>query len=153
MALEFNSIFSPSLDEGKRPSKELYLSLSHADFQTISPDTDQVQRNLVKLDVDVVPGQIFAGVHLPHNATITGMIWYGNIDALNDPWGLVKAMQFSVPGAGNTVTPSVHVNTYIDSNQAYAVVNNLDYYYICYIYGLGVNVTDEVYGAVITYTI
>ena len=149
MALNIGSnLFGKADDEGKK-KKEHYYSVHPSSFLSADPRDDDIIYGAGNLRVaGGIPAYLVAPLNLPHGAVITSAVVYGNVGLSTDGWIVTK--QSVTASAGNTLA-FANCNTWANANQAYSDVDNLNFHY-CVLVTLP-DATDELYGAVIIYTI
>ena len=127
---------------------DLYWTLSGIGFLTEHPDIDDVTRRssgYIEFSADDI--DVGASVNLPHGATVTEVIIYGNAGATSQTWVLRR---FTLSDQSSDVMASAVVGT-ADATINYAVIDNSIYNYYLYIAGLDSG--DRIYGARIKYTL
>ena len=145
MVLGGNNIFGNAKDEGKR---ETYLSIPPCAF--IPTDlADVVTYSAASLNMTNAspPSQLFAPVILPHNATITSAIVFGDAGLAGDSWSLNKE-RLDGTASSNFLGESINVEG--KANNAGMVIDNQNFSYTIVVNGPDDG--DKLYGARITYT-
>jgi len=124
-----------------------YYSIPGSAWTPSNPDTDQCHfiNNTVVADAD---GLIFyAPVNLPHGATVTKVIIYGNAGATAETWTLYAT---EADPSGNFTMATANFGT-ADSTISYAIIDNSKYTY--WLYSSTIDTNDAIEGGIITYTI
>lgn len=117
-------------------------------FDGIYPQTDNVIKNNTG-GLLIGGGEVSArcSVLLPHGATVTGVILYGNAAIEDDSWYLKR---ITLSSGAIVEMASANFNS-SDTSISYATIDNSLYTY--FIYTTGIETDDEIYGARITYTL
>lgn len=126
----------------------LYYSLPGVSFTTDKPDVDDItmaSSGYIRIDAGT-PG-LRVGISLPHGATVTGCIVYGNAAATDTDWYLYRVAHDSV---SSDLMATAAIDTE-DTSISDAVIDNGSYVYLITTGSLAAN--DQVYGLRITYTI
>lgn len=124
-----------------------YLSLSTGNFTAMSPDVDDISfaGGDGRVDMTGASVALIAGVNLPHGATVTSCIFYASVST--EDWELERT---AVAGAsGRDIMATAALNT-ADTSIIEPIINNLTHRY--WISSDFMDATDDMYGAVITYT-
>ena len=90
---------------------------------------------------------LMVGVHLPHGATVTGVIVTGNAAATEEDYTLRRARK---DGAGDNILAVNKIGTK-STTISYGVIDNNTYSYVVYTSSIDTN--DAIYAIVIDYTI
>lgn len=125
-----------------------YWSCNGIHFDAMNPPTDLVTKSnegFLKANADGI--YFLAPVFLPHGAVVTNVIVNGNAAAAAEVWTLERQKISDKTISGMA---SVNINTG-SSSIAYATIDNSLYSY--FIHTTSLDTDDEIWGAVITYTI
>jgi len=127
-----------------------YWTCAGGHFDAFNPDTNEVQKTsngYLKAEENGVNTQ--CSVSLPHGATVTGVIVYGNAAAVSEESFNMYRLEFA-DGSGDAMSTGTSIGTE-DTSIDNAVVDNSLYSY--WIYTSSLDTNDEVWGARVTYTI
>ena len=121
-----------------------YWTSPACNFISENPDTDQVLINSnFKAETDGIVA--FCPVFLPHGATITEVIVYGNAAATAETWDL----RYTSFAGSQSSMATANIGT-ADTTISSAVIDNTIRSYILFTSSIDTN--DIIYGAKITYT-
>ncbi len=126
----------------------LYWSCVGSHFDAQYPDTDQIEKSYdawINPDADTIT--FVANVDLPHGATITACIVYGNAGAQGESWGLRRML---LSDSSNDLMATDNIGSE-DSTITEPVVNNSTHAYFLHTTTMDTN--DKIYGARISYTL
>ncbi len=121
-----------------------YLSINPAQFTTGNPDVNDINLGANSMAMTGNGIRCLAHINLPHNAIVTGCIVYGSIS--NETWELIRAD----PQIGRTTMATANFNSE-DTSISNATIDNLNFNYV--IETSTLDTTDQITGALITYTI
>jgi len=125
-----------------------YYSIPGSAFEATAPDVHSVTKGITGvLNIGDDGFAVFAHVHLPHGATVTGVIVYGSEDCEDNYWYL-KRVTLTSGAAAEMASNTINSE---DVSISAAAINNSAYGY--YIYTDGLTNGDVIYGAAIIYTI
>ena len=125
-----------------------YWSCSGIHFDAVNPDTNQVIKSIVGFLQAGADGiSLVAQVLLPHGATVTRVIVNGNAAAAAEAWELQR---IKISDRTVIIMADGNINS-ADLTITSGVIDNSLYSY--FIYTSSIDTNDEIWGAVITYTL
>ena len=131
------------------PSGTSYWSIAGALFHAEQPDVQDVLRVQTRGYIDVSAGNVplFAQVNLPHGATVTAAVVYGNVGATDETWTLYRE-ELNASDVGEALG-TAFVGTE-DTSISNGIVDNstYKYWFVC----VSMETNDRIFGARITYT-
>ena len=125
-------------------------SCSGINFKAINPDTDSISYSNTegRVTADANGVTFVAPVFLPHGATISAVVVYGNGAAGQETWFISR--RSLVDASSGAIMATAAINT-VDSTISNAVVDNSTYSY--FINTTSLDTGDQIYSAKITYTL
>ena len=125
-------------------NKTSYLTVPPTAFTTATPDVDDVSIDVGEIISNAASIQFRAPAYLPNGAVVTGVILYGNIS--DETWALYQVKLTD----GTAVSMATAVFNTEDTSITNATIDNSLYSYN--LATSGIDSTDKIYGARITYT-